>query len=258
MTAGALIEDVAKRDKLLLLAAGSVVVIMWLLLMGAHGPAGRSTSVLTPHAHGVGPFALTIAFAMWMAMMVAMMLPTILPWIIVLAGPDPSHGTARPYASVLPVVAGYFSVWAAYSMAAAVIQLVLQQQALLTGADLRVAPYAAGALLFTSGAFQMSRLKAACLTHCRSPLGFFLSSWRDGAPGAFRLGFRHGVYCLGCCWALMALSFALGVMNLVWMAVLTLILCAEKIAPRGHTMSRWFGIFLMTWGAWLLATSIVK
>ena len=181
MTAGVVIEDVAKRDKLLLLVtAAGIVVLMWLLLMRAHGPGGPAAPVFTPHAHGVGPFALTIAFAMWMAMMVAMMLPTILPWIVVLAGTDASHGAGRPYASVVPFITGYFAVWGAYSVAAAFVQLALQQHALLSAVDLRVGPYVGGVLLVIAGAFEVTSLKAACLTHCRSPLGFFLKEilWR--------------------------------------------------------------------------------
>ena len=120
---------------------------------------------------------------------------------------------------------------------------------------LKVAPAAAGALLILAGAVQFSPLKNACLTHCRSPVGYFLTRWRNGPRGAFSMGFHHGVYCLGCCWALMALAFALGTMNLVWMAAVTLMLCAEKIAPGGQHWSKVFGVAFFVWGAVVLFQS---
>jgi predicted metal-binding membrane protein len=122
--------------------------------------------------------------------------------------------------------------------------------------DLKVSAAVGGGLLVAAGLFQMTPLKAACLAHCRNPLSFFLARWQDGPVGAFQMGFRHGVYCLGCCWALMALSFALGVMNLLWMAALTLIICVEKIAFGGERMSRGLGFVLMAWGIWVLVVGV--
>ena len=110
-------------------------------------------------------------------------------------------------------------------------------------------------MLLLAGLFQVSPLKAACLRHCRSPLGFFLTRWREGPVGAYRMGLQHGAYCVGCCWALMMLSFALGVMNLLWMTALTLFLCLEKIAPGGATSSRLSGLVFMAWGLWMMIGS---
>ncbi len=136
---------------------------------------------------------------------------------------------------------------------------MVQQQlvglALLDPVDLTVGPRVGGALLIVAGLFQWSPLKTACLRHCRNPLSFFLSRWRDGPAGAFRMGFRHGAYCVACCWALMALAFALGVMNLLWMAALTLLLCLEKIAPAGRGTGRAFGLAFVVWGVGLLLVS---
>ena len=103
-----------------------------------------------------------------------------------------------------------------------------------------------------AGAFQWSRLKYLCLTHCRSPLSFLMSDWREGTAGAFKMGLQHGRYCLGCCWILMALLFVLGVMNLVWIAALAAFVLAEKVAPAGEKVSRATGILLIAWGAWAI------
>ena len=194
---------------------------------------------------------------MWMAMMVAMMLPPVLPWVLLFASTNRSRDPeAGPYFPTALFLGGYFAAWAPYCLAAALAQGLLQQAAWLSTVDLRVGPQAGGALLVAAGLFQVTPLKAACLKHCRTPLGFFLERWRDGPAGAFGMGLRHGLYCLGCCWALMGLSFALGVMNLLWMAVLTGILCVEKIAPGGQALSRAFGVLLTVWGIWLLTSAI--
>ncbi len=110
----------------------------------------------------------------------------------------------------------------------------------------------AGVLLVAAGVFQWTPLKETCLTHCSSPLAFLTMHWREGAGGALRMGLHHGVYCVGCCWLLMALLFVLGVMNLVWIAVLTVVVLLEKLAPRGAWLSRGTGVGLILWGITLV------
>jgi predicted metal-binding membrane protein len=117
--------------------------------------------------------------------------------------------------------------------------------------------YLGGGLLLVAGAFQWSQLKYACLTHCRSPLSFLMSDWRNGTRGAFLMGLVHGKYCLGCCWILMALLFVLGVMNLVWIAALAAFVLAEKVAPAGIRMSRVSGGLLVIWGAWAVLAAAI-
>ena len=113
--------------------------------------------------------------------------------------------------------------------------------------------YVGGALLLAAGIFQLSRLKYACLSHCRSPMSFLMTDWREGIGGALRMGLKHGTYCVGCCWVLMALLFVLGVMNLVWIAALAGFVLLEKVIPRGQTISRTSGIGLAAWGALMLS-----
>ena len=116
----------------------------------------------------------------------------------------------------------------------------------------RVAPITGGVLLILAGLFQWTPLKDSCLEHCRSPMGFLTTHWREGTPGALRMGLHHGAYCLGCCWMLMVLLFVLGVMNLPWVAVLTIVVLAEKVLPGGVYISRGLGAGLIVWGVWLV------
>ncbi len=247
--------DLAKRDRNVLLAsAAGVFVLSWLILAYQHTSfvAGRH-SLGAPHAMLFGPGSVALAFAMWMIMMIAMMLPPVMPWIVLFAAMSKGHGAAqRPIIPVGAFVAGYFAIWGVYSLGAAILQVTLQQSGALRAVEIGPGSHVGGALLVAAGLFQLSPLKAACLKHCRTPLNFFLSQWRGGPAGAFHMGSRHGVYCVGCCWALMGLMFALGVMNLLWMALLTLMICVEKIAARGQLLSRVFGVLFVSWGMWLM------
>ncbi len=253
---GITVEAVIRRERIILLASLALLLgISWLALLHLHGPAGAGHHhhLLTPHSQAMDAGGYLLAFWMWLVMMVAMMLPPVLPWILFFAATFRRHdGGRKPWLATAAFVAGYFTVWAGFCLAAAAVQLGLQQVALLHTAELRTGPAVGGILLLAAGVFQFSSFKAACLKHCRTPLGFFLSRWQDGPAGAFGMGFRHGGYCLGCCWALMGLSFALGIMNLLWMAALTVLLCVEKIAPKGDLLSRGFGILFGLWGLWLL------
>jgi len=231
-----------RRDQRRVLGAAVVVsAAAWLALLSAPMPA---------HDHAT-PIA--VAFLMWTVMMVAMMLPPVMPWIAFFtrAHADRSgEGTLYPTGIFL---GGYLTVWTAFALAAAIVQVALVNAGAMAGMDPRLDTRLGGAALVAAGLFQLTPLKAACLAHCRTPLGFFLAKWRDGPQGAFSMGLEHGRYCLGCCWALMIVAFAIGVMNLAWMAVLTLGLSVEKIAPRGAAIGRAFGMALMLWGGWMLS-----
>ncbi len=265
LTAGALTRQ---QRAVILTAGGFLVASLYAYLAATHSGDALLGRVAAPvhaehwthgghgaHSHGLGG-PLPATFLMWVAMMVAMMLPPVLPWIwFFAAATRPVAPGWRLWGRTLLFASGYFALWALYSAGAAVAQTQLSARALLHPTALKLAPTAAGALLILAGAVQFSPLKNACLKHCRSPLGYFLTRWRNGPRGAFSMGFRHGVYCLGCCWALMALAFALGTMNLVWMAAVTLLLCVEKIAPGGERWSKAFGVSFLVWGAAVLFRS---
>jgi predicted metal-binding membrane protein len=198
-------------------------------------------------------FGYTIAVAAWFAMMAAMMLPALWPWLVTFRRMAPSAYPERSPAAVVTLFCGgYLAVWLCYSAAAAAVQGGLQRLALLR-ADMVLGATAGGLVLLVAGIFQLTPLKDACLSHCRNPMSFFLMRWNDGASAPFRMGARHGAFCVGCCWALMAMAFALGLMSLAWMALLTLMIVAEQRAPRAWRLRQVFGVGLATWGAALLA-----
>lgn len=183
---------------------------------------------------------------MWAVMMAAMMLPTAMPMVSVFDGLNRIRGETGRTAAF---VAGYLALWTAFGAAATAAQWALQTRGLLSPMIVSMSPVLSAALLAIAGAFQFTPLKQACLRACRSPLGFLLTDWRDGLWGAVRMGVRHGLYCLGCCWALMALLFVGGAMNLLWIAALTLLVAMEKFAPKGDILAKALGALMIGAGA---------
>jgi predicted metal-binding membrane protein len=193
-------------------------------------------------------------FLMWAEMMVAMMIPSAAPMILMFASVNRKRREQeRPFVHTGIFVAGYLAVWTGFSALAAVAQWALHSRALLSPMMVSTSPVVGGLLLVGAGVFQWTPWKRACLSRCRSPLGFLLADWREGAAGAFAMGLKHGVYCTGCCWLLMALLFVAGVMNLWWVAILSVVVLAEKAAPQGLRIGHVVGILLVGWGAWMLA-----
>ncbi|MCB1953472.1 MAG: DUF2182 domain-containing protein [Zoogloeaceae bacterium] len=228
-----------RRDRMLAVGGLSAVVLLswlylWLRASGMDHAAMDMAPV--PRAASAGAFALT--FMMWSIMMAAMMLPSAAPAILLygaLVRKNIADGKALP--AVSRFVAGYLIVWTAFSLAATVLQTALEHAALLTP-DMATASTRIGALaLITAGVYQLTPLKAACLGTCRNPLQFFITRWRDGRHGALRMGLEHGAYCVGCCWALMLLLFVAGVMNLVWVALITAFVFIEKVLPGARAVT---------------------
>ncbi len=193
-------------------------------------------------------------FVMWAVMMFAMMLPSVTPTVLIFARVrDKRAVTGRPHAPTAAFVTGYLVAWAGFSLLATIANWSLHTGGAMTSMMGKVAPQAGGVLLIAAGVFQWTPLKNACLDHCRSPMSFLMQHWREGILGAARMGLHHGIYCLGCCWLLMLLLFALGVMNLPWVAILSIVVLAEKTLPRGEMLGRVLGVALVGWGAWLIA-----
>ena len=149
-------------------------------------------------------------------------------------------------------VGAYLLVWLIFSVAAAAAQWLLQAVGWVNPMIVSTSAPLSGALLLVAGAYQFSRLKRICLARCRTPMGFLVGEWRDGRFGGFDMGWRHGLFCLGCCWALMALLFVGGVMNLAWIAALSIIVAVEKLAPHGQRVATLLGLVLLGTGTWRL------
>jgi predicted metal-binding membrane protein len=153
--------------------------------------------------------------------------------------------------SIAAFVAGYLLAWTGFSLAATLAQWGLHDQALLSNAMGKVAGWLGPALLVAAGLYQLTPAKGLCIRHCRSPLQFLMTSWRPGPRGGLVMGLRHGLYCVGCCWALMALLFVAGIMNILWIACLAALVLIEKLSGPGIWVGRLAGVVLIGWGLWL-------
>jgi predicted metal-binding membrane protein len=187
-----------------------------------------------------------LMFGMWSAMMAAMMVPGSAPVVGAFATINRSrHERGAAYVPTAIFLAGYLAVWVVFSALAVVLQWALQAGGLLTTMMQSGSLWLSAALFLAAGLYQFSPLKERCLNYCRSPDGFILSEWRDGALGAFVMGARHGLFCLGCCAALMLLLFAVAVMDLRWVAALTILVTAEKLLPGGKFWRAALGVALL-------------
>jgi len=201
--------------------------------------------------------ALPPLWLMWSIMMVAMMLPSALPMVLTFAAVSRNRRQrGRPYVPVAIFIGGYLLVWFVFSVLAAVAQWVLHRAALLSDLMASRSTLLAGLLLLGAGLFQFTPLKHACLHRCRSTFEFIMTRWREGRLGALRMGLEHGAFCTGCCWALMSLLFVLGVMNLLWIAALTVIVCLEKLLRAGARSSVAIGFLLLGAGLYVLAQQL--
>ena len=194
-----------------------------------------------------------LLWAMWAAMMTAMMLPSAAPLVLLYAAVAGRHAEGRtPARRVYALVAGYLLVWSLFCVLATALQRMLASALLLTPMMEPATPVAGGAVLAVAALYQLTPIKRSCLRACRSPLSFVLQRWREGAMAAFRLGVRHGVYCLGCCWALMLILFVGGVMNLAVILALTVWVIAEKLAPFGEQTAIASGAVLLALAVWMI------
>lgn len=190
---------------------------------------------------------------MWIAMMVGMMLPSAAPTILVFSTfTRRQRAAGHPMASAGVFVFGYLIAWAVFSLAATLLQWGLESAALMSPMMVATSRTLGAGILIAAGLYQWSPLKRACLAHCRAPLDFVARHFRPGARGALRMGIEHGVNCVGCCWAIMGLLFFAGVMNLVWVAAITIFVLLEKAARFGVWGGRIGGIALVASGLLVL------
>jgi len=267
-----LAERFVAKDQVITIAGLALLTLLaWFWVLIGAG-TGMSTLAMTtfefppPVRAGMvvawTPLYAAIMFAMWWVMMIAMMIPSAAPMILLYARVA-RHAQRRGQmeAGILPTsafVSGYLASWFGFSVIATAAQWALERAGLVhqmlmwsTNSTLT------GILLLAAGLYQLTPLKTACLEHCRSPASYLSRHWHDGRWGAFRMGLSHGTYCLGCCVALMALLFAGGVMNLVWIAGLAVVVLIEKVAPWGGRFAQVLSIVMVAAGAWLLLRDVI-
>lgn len=227
-----LVERIALRQR-------SVVALLALVTLAGWGWLATRPMVMAPALPGTA--------LMWCVMMAAMMLPAAAPAVLLFGRVAAQHGGTA--GSSTQFVAGYLVAWSLFSLLAAVAQLSTTRAGLLDAMSLRTSDGIAALLWLAAGAYQLTPLKRACLHQCRSPAAFFARHWRPGPTAALRLGLRHGLFCIGCCGALMALLFVGGAMDLGWAAALATLVAVEKVAPRGELIGRAAGLAMLGWGA---------
>jgi len=257
------LERVVRQDRLLMtVGLAATVVLAWAYLVRAAAGMEAMASEAQMHAamgmadlHAWGVVEWFGLFMMWAIMMIAMMLPSAAPVILLVLGMYRRRLEPQARLAAAAFVAGYLVAWTVFSVAASGAQVVLHRTALLAP-DMRLSSSAlSGAILILAGVYQWLPVKNACLSHCQSPLGFLSQYWREGTLGGLMLGLRHGMFCVGCCWLLMALLFVVGVMNLVWVAVLAAFVLFEKLLGRGALLARVAGVAVAAWGISLLVSS---
>ncbi len=195
-------------------------------------------------------YSIGLFSSLWVAMAIAMMLPTAVPMISAYVQICQT-ATTKSIATVSPLVliAGYICVWVVFALSAAVVQVALLRFSILFPAMASLKQVSASIVLISAGVYQFTGLKQACLAKCRAPLNFFFANWSDRTKDIFKLGLNQGLFCLGCCWALMLLMFVSGIMNILWMVALTLLMVVEKTLPSSDGFRQITGFILIAWGA---------
>jgi predicted metal-binding membrane protein len=251
------LERIARHDRAVLvvmLVAVPLACWSWIVPMARDmygSMSGPSAWMMTDLWDG--PHLLLLG-AMWFVMMAGMMLPSAALTLLLYAGAARHRSTNRHAAWwVYAMAAGYLLVWAGFSVGATLLQRMLSTLLLVSPMMKVTSPRLSGALLIGAGVYQLMPIKQTCLASCSAPLVFLTRRWRDGATGAFTLGIEHGLFCTGCCWALMLLLFAGGVMNLAVIGALTVFVLVERLVPLGQKSVQLTGALLIVLGLWVLA-----
>jgi len=267
-TQGRLLSAVLARSAWPVAGALAALVALawsWLFWLDAQMRASQAMADMPGMAAMMAPrFApwslahLAFLFAMWTVMMVGMMTPSAAPMVLIYGQVARQAGTlGKPFAPAGWFASGYLLAWTLFSAVAAACQYGVERAALLSPMMTVTSGYLGGAVLIAAGLYQYSSLKNTCLAHCRAPLSFVQrhGGFPSSATGTLRLGLLHGLYCIGCCWGLMALLFVVGVMNLLWIAMLAAYVLVEKVIPGGMTVSRIAGAVSIAAGIWMLVGS---
>ncbi len=265
------IEKVLLQDRrLVLLALLSLSMLAWVYLvimarqmavgdmtlmgMGASSamPGSDMMAAMTMSQMPWSLVTFLLMFIMWSVMMIGMMIPSAAPMILLFARIQRRKlADQAPTARIAAFTAGYLLIWTLFSLIATGLQWVLTELRLLSPMMESTSQFLAVGVLLAAGIYQLTPLKMACLRRCQSPIGFLTSHWKDGALGSLKMGIEHGIFCLGCCWLLMALLFVGGVMNLTWVAIIATFVLLEKVVSKGEIVGRMGGVLLITFAGYV-------
>ena len=282
MTPTTFAEKVMRRDRAIVIAGlAGVLLLSWVYTiylaqemvgmpgmgsggmdmhtgMGSGMSTGMSMEMAMPAVKPWGAMDYWLMFVMWVVMQVAMMTPSAAPMVLMYTTfSSHDHTTEETVWGTTLFYTGYLLIWVLFSVVFTLLQAGLHAAAMLSPMMETTSPILGGAILLTAGIYQFTPAKYACLTHCRTPLSYLMTEWREGKWGALMMGVRHGAFCVGCCWMLMAVLFVSGVMNLFWIAILTAYVLAEKVLPGGHKLGYGFGAMMIGWGIWMIAGVLV-
>ena len=249
------LEFALRRDRWVIAAALLALTVLALGYTWWLGSGFDMSAMMSPHYIPWTAGHFVFMFAMWLVMMVGMMTPSVAPMVFLYVAVGRSNvGVGPSFAPASAFLSGYLLSWAAFSAAATLLQWLLESRALITPMMAGTSRPLAGAVLIAAGIYQWLPLKHACLSHCRAPLSFIQrqGGFQASARGSLRLGALHGWYCIGCCWAVMILLFAFGVMNFYWIAGLMIFVLIEKVIPHAGIFSRVAGLVAMASGMALI------
>lgn len=258
MTDSSTLENILKKDRFIIVSGLFVIcVLSWLYIIYLYRQmvvmdmsALFFAMPMTPEWTATD---FLLLFLMWLVMMIAMMTPSVAPLILIFAMVNRQRKQQKtPFVSTGYLLAGYFLVWAAFSLVATILQWLLQHIALLNPEMETTSKILGAIILMTAGAFQFTPLKQRCLNYCRTPIDFIHRNWKEGKYGALRMGIENGMYCLGCCWILMILLFVSGIMNILWIAIIALFVLIEKVLPLIKWITFVAGAALIIYGIIIL------
>ena len=218
-------------------------------MSGMDGMANMNDANPAPVATHPAANSILLYLPLWISMMVAMMFPSVAPMVTLFASLSRNRRAAgQPSTPTWVFLMGYLAVWSLLGVVAYLLSLALPALSMMSPGLRLDYPLAAGLVLILAGLYQLTPLKQVCLGHCRSPMSILLSGWRDGSVGSFRMGFEHGVVCLGCSWGLMLVLFVVGLMNLVGMVILSAVIFVERVVPQGRLISKLTALALILAG----------
>ena len=262
------LETVLRRDRWVVGGAIGIIValawayVLWLandMDMGGMDMTGfrmipAGIGFMLPATEPWRAIEFAYVFLMWVVMMVGMMAPSATPMILMYARVGRQwKAQGKPFAATGWFAAGYLLAWSGFSLAATLLQWVIERAALLDSRMAIASSFLGAIVLIVAGVYQWTPLKDVCLAQCQTPLQFLMrhGGFRSDLAGCLLLGLRHGVYCVGCCWVLMTLLFVGGVMNVLWIALLALLVLLEKFIPIGRWIARAAGVVCVVAGAWM-------